>query len=230
MILGGKDRAQFGVDEYVYATIMLLKWSGCVIRRYLDIINLFMYLLQLLSITNNRRWNFQLFVESIIIEDATKGRCCHREWNPTLLYDWRYSNYFKARWTHHLWESTCSQLSRMLVSVDESQVDFSECFVHPIRTGVDRCRKAQRTSFYWSNEGRYYWRMEMWTRAADSSSFLGFLHLTSRLKRIANQLCFSWVCDPLQMKFNIDRMFGNGWKKHGVVLLAFLLICILIVY
>lgn len=172
MILGGKDRAQFGVDEYVYATIMLLKWSGCVIRRYLDIINLFMYLLQLLSITNNRRWNFQLFVESIIIEDATKGRCCHREWNPTLLYDWRYSNYFKARWTHHLWESTCSQLSRMLVSVDESQVDFSECFVHPIRTGVDRCRKAQRTSFYWSNEGRYYWRMEMWTRAADSSSFL----------------------------------------------------------
>ncbi|KNB45074.1 FAS apoptotic inhibitory [Blastocystis sp. subtype 4] len=25
MILGGKDRAQFGVDEYVYATIMLLK-------------------------------------------------------------------------------------------------------------------------------------------------------------------------------------------------------------
>lgn len=84
----------------------------------------------------------------------------------------RYSNYFKARWTHHLWESTCSQLSRMLVSVDESQVDFSECFVHPIRTGVDRCRKAQRTSFYWSNEGRYYWRMEMWTRAADSSSFL----------------------------------------------------------
>ena len=42
MILGGKDRAQFGVDEYVYDTIMLFKWSGCVIRRYLDIINIFM--------------------------------------------------------------------------------------------------------------------------------------------------------------------------------------------
>lgn len=175
LILGGKDRAQFGVDEYVYAAIMLLEWGEYVICRYLDIINLFMYLLQLLSITNDRRWDILLFV-SLLIEDATKGRCCHREWNPTLLHNWRYSNPFEARWTHDIWESTSSSLSRSFVSLNGLYVDFGLCFIHPIRTGVDCGRKVQRASFYWSNEGRYSWSMEMWIRTPHSSgSCVSFL-------------------------------------------------------
>lgn len=44
MIVGGKDRVELGVDDYVYGALLL----------YLDIINLFLYLLSFLSTMSNR--------------------------------------------------------------------------------------------------------------------------------------------------------------------------------
>ena len=44
LIVGGKGRAELGVDDYVFGALVL----------YLDIINLFLYLLSFLSATSNR--------------------------------------------------------------------------------------------------------------------------------------------------------------------------------
>ena len=43
-IVGGKGRIELDIDDYVYGALML----------YLDIINLFIYILSLLSMTHDR--------------------------------------------------------------------------------------------------------------------------------------------------------------------------------